>query len=72
VRAQGEHLEVRLHLQSPEQVRETIPIKATILANDPRKGSFLHAARLEEAQVDAILDAAEAYQESTSTAPDNP
>jgi len=39
------------------------PIKESILSDDPRKGSFLHAARLTEDQVDALLDAAEEYQE---------
>ncbi len=39
------------------------PIKESILSEDPRRGSFLHAARLTEDQVDAILDAAEEYQE---------
>ncbi len=38
------------------------PIKDTFLADDPRKGSFLHAVRLTEDQVNAVLDAAEAYQ----------
>ena len=38
------------------------PIKESLLADDPRKGSFLHAARLTEDQVDALLDAAEDYQ----------
>jgi len=38
------------------------PIKESILAEDPRKGSFLHGARLTEDQVDAILEAAEDYQ----------
>lgn len=38
------------------------PIKESILADDPRKGSFLHGARLTEDQVDAILEAAEDYQ----------
>jgi hypothetical protein len=38
------------------------PIKESILAEDPRKGSFLHGARLTEDQVDEILDAAEAIQ----------
>jgi hypothetical protein len=38
------------------------PIKESILAEDPRKGSFLHGARLTEDQVDEILDAAEAHQ----------
>ena len=41
------------------------PIKESILSEDPRRGSFLHAARLTEDQVDAILDAAEEYQEKT-------
>jgi hypothetical protein len=38
------------------------PIKESILSEDPRKGSFLHGARLTEDQVDEILDAAEAHQ----------
>jgi hypothetical protein len=38
------------------------PIKESILADDPRKGSFLHGARLTEEQVDTILEAAEDYQ----------
>ncbi len=41
------------------------PISESVLAEDPRKGSFLHAARLTEEQVDAILDAAEEYQGKT-------
>ena len=61
-----------LTFKALNRFEKPFPIKATVLADDPRKGSFLHAARLEEAQVDAILDAAEAYQESTPTAPDNP
>jgi len=39
------------------------PIKESLLSEDPRRGSFLHAARLTEDQVDALLDAAEEYQE---------
>lgn len=38
------------------------PIKESILSEDPRKGSFLHGARLPESQVDTILKAAEDYQ----------
>ena len=38
------------------------PIKATFLAGDPRKGSFLHGARLSEQQTDDILEAAEELQ----------
>lgn len=45
------------------------PIKKSILAEDPRKGSFLHGARLSEDTVDAILDAAEAHQQEPT---DNP
>ena len=41
------------------------PIKESLLSEDPRKGSFLHAARLTEDQVDALLDAAEEYQGKT-------
>jgi len=41
------------------------PIKESLLSEDPRKGSFLHAARLTEDQMDALLDAAEDYQEKT-------
>ncbi|NQT08750.1 hypothetical protein HQ586_06710, partial [Candidatus Bathyarchaeota archaeon] len=41
------------------------PIKESLLSEDPRRGSFLHAARLTEDQVDALLDAAEEYQEKT-------
>ena len=41
------------------------PLKESLLSEAPRKGSFLHAARLTEDQVDAILDAAEEYQEKT-------
>ncbi len=37
------------------------PIKESSLAEDARKGSFLHGARLAKDEVDAILDAAEAY-----------
>jgi len=35
------------------------PIKESILADDPRKGMFLHGVKLTEEQVDAILEAAE-------------
>ena len=38
------------------------PIKESLLAEDTRKGAFLHGARLTEDQMDAILDAAEEYQ----------
>jgi hypothetical protein len=38
------------------------PIKDTFLAGDPRKGSFLHGARLTEEQTDDILEAAEELQ----------
>ncbi|MDH5790827.1 MAG: hypothetical protein OEZ44_01460 [Candidatus Bathyarchaeota archaeon] len=38
------------------------PIRESLLAEDTRKGSFLHGARLKEDEVGAILDAAEAYQ----------
>ena len=41
------------------------PIKESLLSEDPRRGSFLHAARLTEDQVDALLDAAEEYQGKT-------
>jgi len=41
------------------------PIKESLLSEDPRKGSFLHAARLTEDQMDALLDAAEEYQGKT-------
>ncbi|MCW4049501.1 MAG: hypothetical protein NWE89_07160 [Candidatus Bathyarchaeota archaeon] len=40
-----------------------LPIKATFLADDKRKGSFLHGAMLNEEQIDTILEAAEDYQE---------
>jgi len=39
------------------------PIKETFLAEDKRKGSFLHGAMLMEEQVDEILEHAEDYQE---------
>jgi len=39
-----------------------IPIRETILAEDPRRGSFLHGAMLTEEELDAILEAAEDYQ----------
>ena len=39
-----------------------IPIRETILAEDPRKGRFLHGAMLTEEELDAILEAAEDYQ----------
>lgn len=39
------------------------PIKESLLAEDPRRGAFLHGARLAEEQVDTILDAAEEFQE---------
>ncbi len=38
------------------------PIKSTFLADDPRKGSFLHGVRLTEQQTDDILEAAEELQ----------
>ena len=38
------------------------PIKETFLADDPRKGSFLHGALLVEGKVDEILEQAEDYQ----------
>jgi hypothetical protein len=38
------------------------PIKESILAEDARKGSYLHGARLKGEEVDEILDAAETYQ----------
>ena len=38
------------------------PIKETFLADDPRKGSFLHGAMLVEVKVDEILEQAEDYQ----------
>jgi hypothetical protein len=38
------------------------PIRESLLAEDARKGSFLHGARLKEDEVDAILDAAKIYQ----------
>ena len=38
------------------------PIKESILADDPRRGAFLHGVRLTEDQADEILDAAEDYQ----------
>ncbi len=39
------------------------PIKESILADDPRKGSFLHGVRLTESQINTILEAAEDYQD---------
>jgi hypothetical protein len=41
------------------------PLKEPLLSEDFRKGNFLHASHLKEDQVDAILDAAEEYQEKT-------
>jgi len=38
------------------------PIKKTLLKDDPRKGAFLHGARLTEDQVDQILEESEQYQ----------
>ncbi|MGD2200820.1 MAG: hypothetical protein PVJ38_04195 [Candidatus Bathyarchaeota archaeon] len=38
------------------------PIKESIMGSDPRKGSFLHGARLTEEQVDTILESAEDYK----------
>ena len=38
-----------------------IPLRNTFLAQDKRKGSFLHGALLSEAQVDELLDLAEEY-----------
>jgi hypothetical protein len=37
------------------------PIKESIIGSDPRKGSFLHGARLTEKQVDTILETAKKY-----------
>ncbi len=44
--------------------QKPFPIKKSILSGDPRKGMFLHGAMLTEEQVDAILDAAEDYQDT--------
>jgi hypothetical protein len=41
---------------------EPLPIKETILADDKRRGSFLHGALLKEDQVDSILAEAESRQ----------
>ena len=41
------------------------PIKESILSEDPRKGSFLHGARLTEEQMDTILEATEDYPGQT-------
>jgi len=40
------------------------PIKESILKEDKRRGMFLHGAMLTEEQVDAILEAAEDYQDA--------
>ena len=40
------------------------PIKKSILKEEKRKGMYLHGARLMEDQIDAILEAAEDYQEA--------
>jgi hypothetical protein len=40
-----------------------LPIRDTVMANDRRKGSFLHGAMLPEEQVDSILDRAEEQQQ---------
>lgn len=42
--------------------KKPFPLKETFLANDKRKGSFLHGALLREEQVDTILEDAEDYQ----------
>ncbi|KYH38440.1 MAG: hypothetical protein AYL28_003680 [Candidatus Bathyarchaeota archaeon B23] len=39
-----------------------LPVKETLLAEDPRRGRLLHGATLTEEEVDAILEAAEDYQ----------
>ena len=42
--------------------KKPYPIKETFLADDPRKGIFLHGAQLVEGKVDEILEQAEDYQ----------
>jgi hypothetical protein len=39
------------------------PLKHSIMSGDKRKGMFLHGAKLHEDSVDAILEAAEDYQD---------
>jgi len=52
-----------LSFKTLSRFEKPYPIKKSILADDPRKGRLLHGARLTEDQVDAILEAAEDYQE---------
>jgi hypothetical protein len=51
-----------LTFKALKRFEKPFPIKESILADDARKGSFLHGIRLSEDQVDEILDSAEAYQ----------
>jgi len=49
------------------QFKNPYPIKQTLLAADPRKGAFLHRARLTEQQVDEIPEETEDYQSEIIT-----
>ena len=51
-----------LTFKALDRFEKPYPIKESPLAEDARKGSFLHGARLKKDEVGAILDAAEAYQ----------
>jgi len=54
-----------LSFKTLRKFEDPYPIKESILAEDPRKGSFLHDARLTEEQMDTILEAAEDYPGQT-------
>jgi len=56
-----------LSLIAMTQFKNPYPIKQTLLAADPRKGAFLHGARLTEQQVDEILEEAEDCQSEIIT-----
>ena len=56
-----------LSFKAMEQYKNPYPIKQTFLAADPRKGAFLHGARLTEQQVEEILEKAEDYQSEIIT-----
>ena len=50
-----------LSFKTLRKFSDPYPIQESIFAEDPRKGSFLHGARLTEEQVDTILEAADDY-----------
>jgi len=54
-----------LSFKTLRKFEDPYPIKESILSEDPRKGSFLHGARLTEEQMDTILEAAEDYPGQT-------